>query len=412
MEIRATDGFYLPSYFYMKIQSDEDIEECINNNEQTFIHEYIHFLQDLILPYSIRHTLVANRNFALISGTAYKDKRIGRPFSKWDDDSIITRKQNAYTWGGKEFINEKQKILRIEKEYFEINTGAKVYAYILTTNIGVEYHIGARDFLEYIAHKIESRHWTVNHPVFPYETVDLLFEYYGLEWVSDEVKICLVEFSLYNDTPMNQFFIIIEQLVKTNPIFFESYELCKLTLLNLQWNATGGFNETIFSKTERRLRDLSNSLSEKYQNNNFDQIKKWIDLIINFSKNELAGRFIFTELFLMNVDEFRGKITFFIQEIGIPMVFNNKDECISLLPKSFNQNDFIPLYVANKFMHFTSTKETCCPMLSFCKNGSESIINERCTENPISRATEEYLCPFGAFVKSYGLHDIEWNIDK
>lgn len=408
MITRTANGFYLPSYFYITIESDENIDVCIENNEQTFIHEYIHFLQDLILPYCIRQTLISNRDFTLIVSTAYKDKLMARPFKKWDEDSEITYKQLDYTWGGNDFIENKHKIKNIKSEYFEIDTNAKVYKYILTLNDGSKYQVGARDFLEYIAHKIESKNWKVNHPAFPYKTVDLIFEYYGFDWITDEVKICIIEFTLYNDNPMNLLVSVLIDSIKATPKHFNSYETCKNLLLRTMWNSTGGFSETMFTKTERRLKDLQVSLNGKYANENFIQIQKWIGLIINFSKKELSNKFIFTELFMLDKNEFNKKISFFLEQIGIPMVFNNKDECISLLPEDFNQNDFVPLYVVNKFMSFSSSNESVCPLKQFCTASMNEIIDDNCTNNLKMRAKTEELCNFGAFIKSYGLHDIQW----
>lgn len=408
MKISASNGYYLPSYFFMKIESNEDILTVVENNEQTFVHEYLHFLQDLILPYNIRNTLVSNRNFAIINATGFHDKEITRPFDKWDDDAKLTMKQLHYTWGGKEFKNEKEKIASIDTEYFEIETGAKVYGYILTTETGYQYHVGARDFLEYIAHKIEAKNWSVSHPVFPYETIELLFEYYSLQWITDDVKLCLVEFSLYNDNPMNQLIFLINELIYKSPELFETYDRCKDTLLSLQWNAIGGFQETIFTKTQRRLIDLKLSLSEKYANSNFHSIKNWIDHVIQFSKVELSNRFIFTELYMLNHAEFKEKISHFVKEIGIPIVFNQKEESISLLPEIYNHNDFIQLYTANKFIEYTESTAKDCKMLEFCNVSRPEIVDDKCLNNPILRARCSELCPFGFFIKSYGLHDIKW----
>lgn len=414
MEINTANGFYQPNYFFMKIETDENINKCIENNEQTFIHEYIHFLQDLILPYCIRNTLVNNRKFALLSSTAYNEEQIERPFNKWDEDTKITNNQFAYTWGGhvpqwNNFINEQEKIIKIEREYFELYNEAKVYGFILETN-KFKYHAGARDLLEYIAHKIEEKYWEVNHPAYPYETVDLLFEYYGLVDLKEEVKLCLVEFSLYNDNPFNQLIFLIENMILKEPDKFRCYSDVKNILLKVQWNAKGGQKETLFSKTERRLKDLSWSLSNKYQNSNFQSIQEWINLVIEFSREKLFGEFIFTELFLMDAEMFYEAISSFIEEIGIPLIFNAKDECISLLPKRFDQNTFVNLYTAYKFMNFATTNETDCPLWTFCQSSPDDITNENCKTNPIIRANQSVLCPFGSFVKSYGFHDIKWKI--
>ncbi|WP_324015468.1 hypothetical protein [Aeromonas hydrophila] len=411
MKLDAANGYYSPSFFFMKIESDEDINQCIQNNEQTFIHEYIHFLQDLILPYSIRATLISNRDFALVCSTSFHEREITKPFTHWDDDSLLTRNQSIYSWGaglGEPFINHEKKIISISKDSFDNPNGTKVYAYIL--DLGDEnYHIGARDFLEYIAHKIESKHWKTNHPAYPYKSVDLLFEYLGFDSLSDDVKICIVEFSLYNDNPMNQFMFLMDFIQTKNlTMQLASYNECKSLLMSIQWNCNSGISETLHSKTERRLLDLNESLDEKYNNKTFSSIQEWISLVISYSKDEFANRFIFTELFMLNNKHFVAKISKYIKDIGIPLVFNNKDECVSLLPSKFDQNQFIQLYTAHQFMSFIAKKDNSCDLQSYCNSNQPSIIDENCSTNAIARANCKELCPFGAFVKSYGLHDIIW----
>lgn len=410
MKIQAANGYYLPSFFFMKIESDDDVLEMVQNNEQTFVHEYIHFLQDLILPYNIRNTLVSNRDFALISSTGFHEKEIIRPFSKWDDDAELTNKQFVFTWGGQDVKNEKERIASIERQYFEIYTGARVFGYVLTTEKGYQYHVGARDFLEYIAHKIEEKNWLVKHPAFPYQTIDLIFEYYGLDWTIDEVRLCLVEFSLYNDNPMNQLIQILEKLVIKQPELFEDYDKCSSNLMRLQWESNGDFKETIFTKTERRLTDLKKSLSEKYSNTNFSSISAWIDHVVEFSKENLSNRFIFSELYIMEGNEFRIKISEFVEEIGIPLVFNRKEESASLLPAIYDHNDFIQLYAAFNFIEYARSTNSACGMLDFCNSSRPEIIDDNCQNNPILRSNCSELCPFGVFVKSYGLHNIQWKV--
>ncbi|WP_157180249.1 hypothetical protein [Yersinia enterocolitica] len=119
MEIRAANGSYSPSNFFMIIKSNEEIEECIRSNEQTFVHEYIHFLQDLILPYSIRYTLVSKRRFLSVLLHANEEKKITRPFSEWDEDTQLTDRQHSSTWGCNEVIDENIKIKEIQNEFFE-----------------------------------------------------------------------------------------------------------------------------------------------------------------------------------------------------------------------------------------------------------------------------------------------------
>ena len=57
-------GDYEPAFFIIRINSDDPIGDGISGRLLgTFIHEYIHFLQDLLLPYCMRENLVVLSKF-------------------------------------------------------------------------------------------------------------------------------------------------------------------------------------------------------------------------------------------------------------------------------------------------------------------------------------------------------------
>lgn len=155
---------------------------------------------------------------ACINEYTQQHKELIRPFNGWDEDYEVTTEQFDYTWGSGifttegycGFINEVKKVDRISHEIKPIivTTGKKIdlYKYMLKTEYGW-YHVGARDFLEYIAHKVESSFWnTEGAPDFPYRVVDRMFEYLNFSDIPTEVRICVVEYCLYNDNPVRMFF--------------------------------------------------------------------------------------------------------------------------------------------------------------------------------------------------------------
>ncbi|EGR2127607.1 hypothetical protein V5H16_17300 [Vibrio cholerae] len=408
MKIRAANGYYLPSCFFMHISSKEDINEVIHKNEQTFVHEYLHFLQDLIFPYSIRYTLTENRKFMYLNLIAQTQGEITRPFNDWDSDTYMTDKQLSYTWGCNDFIDYAGEIESIIPSFYTIYTNANVYKYDIKLKGGVTYQIGARDFLEYIAHKIESKYWHTNHPEYPYKSVDAVFDYFGFGHISDEVRVCLIEYCMFNDNPMHSLIVLFKEVVGHHPDKFEHYDICKTFLLNLGWTAVGTGNDTIFTKSTRRLTQLRDSLKKKYANE-FGSIRDWVDLVVDYSEKNFANRFIFSEFLLMTNEQFFNYINKCIRDIGIPLVFNDNDECISLLSERFEQDEFLQLYVAYNFMNYAMTNQDHCSLYNYCNKNRHSIINSKCLNDPISRANEQSLCPMGQFVQKNDFHLISWN---
>ena len=58
MILNNIDGSYISSFFCIILDTNETIASNVREKYgSTFTHEFIHYLQDLILPYNIRVTL-------------------------------------------------------------------------------------------------------------------------------------------------------------------------------------------------------------------------------------------------------------------------------------------------------------------------------------------------------------------
>jgi len=66
-------GTYIPSGFSIYLNT---LPHNLNTRDATFVHEYTHFLQDIILPYCIRENLVFVNNFAWISKMAETNQNL------------------------------------------------------------------------------------------------------------------------------------------------------------------------------------------------------------------------------------------------------------------------------------------------------------------------------------------------
>ena len=298
-------GYYMPSGF--SICLDKTLPDEFNQNDSTFIHEYIHFLQDIILPYCIRENLVLINDFAWVCKKIEEKGKLIVPFNDYSD---ITGKQTEYTWGNGKCKAQIGKIVEIAQDYFTSCYGHNIYRYFLKFDDGTIYQIGARDFLEYLAHKIQSKFWKTNAPDLPYRTVDKLFEYYKLDFIPEAVRLLVIEYCLYNDNPVH-FLInlfINQKLIENNKEVFKNYDECAISLLGLGWQSKGGFDETIFSKTKRRLRDLNERMALLYPHRQFDSMKKWIENTIKICNTNLSNRFIISSLYNLEREEDRKSV--------------------------------------------------------------------------------------------------------
>lgn len=430
MKLEYATGFYNISFFNINIETKEELtQDTLKKEEATFTHEFIHYLQDLILPYNIRYNLSNVRYFQNILESAHKHGKIIRPFDEWTVESRTLKTQFNRSFGGNtqnvgdRFINQVSEIGNAISD-FEIISGFdsnlnvqrehRVYSYsLLVFEVGstmpTTYSLGARDLLEYIAYKIELKNFP-NRPLapqLPYESVDLIFSKYGLSHITDDIRLCIAERCLYNDNPIHFLFNILlgnEEIKKF--ISKSSYEEIYKYLLYSETVTRDGYSESLTNKTQRRLEQFANELYIQYSG--FDKIREWILKVNNFVEDKLRERFIFSDLYKMDNNEVHKFINDVICKIGVPLVKNSKEKYISIQPNEIETIQFIQFYILQNFISFVQSKEIVCPIYNFCKE-NWGICNNNCILNNQNSIKGNRNCHYRKFLETYDLLDIEFN---
>lgn len=411
MQLNNVDGCYYPSFFCMKLDTSEDTYIALEKNTQTFIHEFIHYLQDLLLPYSIRLNLTNLSLFVDVQQSAKQKEKLVRPFHEWDENSRLLKKQQQYTLGKPQFLAYKPCIQSIKHDHFVIpSTGAKVYKYTLQlTQPRKNYHISALDMLEYIAHKIETKHYEDSTYQTPYKTIDYIFDFYQLSDIPSNIRLNIVEYCLYNDNPVHLLFnaFFDSGFIKAHKDIFTDYSACyELLLHQSTWTAVGNFHETVNSKTQRRLNDFKNELINHFNAPQFNSIIHWLETVTAYVRTEFVDRFIFSDMYQMNLQELSDSISEIIDAIGFPLILNKDYKCISLLSASDDTLPFIQFHILQNFLQFVETKEQACPIYDFC-NANGSICTKSCKTLPyLGKNDDNDICPYLLFLKTYNLTNI------
>ena len=408
--IDGMEGMYEPSYFFIKIETTQKLDINIDTHSQTFIHEYIHFIQDIFLPYCIRNNVNEVHRFVYITEKT-KSENIQRPFNDWSPEFLCIERQHQQTWGYSKPVKKAAPITDYDVTHYTIaETGARVFKYTALLSNGCRYPIGAKDMLEYIAHKIESKHWPTDQPDLPYRTMDLVFDQLGLGTIPDMCKIALIEFCLHNDNPIHHLFRTIET-IQNGSLGLEGVEQCYLhfdfldyVLKRLLWGARGGFEETIHSKLKRRLETIQSHIQKKYPAEQFKDISGWFDDVISYVDKNLKGRMYFAELYEKEKNDFLIEIDNLLKALGVPLVFNSLNEHISLLPEKYNKDSFIQFYTSFKFNEFLTHSDQTCPMCEFCENSTPELMSPDCIDNVARKVSEDNQCPFGQFLDNHKIN--------
>lgn len=419
MRLNDIDGSYYTSFFCINLETYENPEQAIENNSSTFAHEFIHYLQDLILPYNIRVNLSNLRWFDNICQIGVQDKQIKRPFDIWNEDSRITRLQYDYTWGESKSMTKVWKIGDIIYDvtrgngydsYLRKNRTFDIYKYSLYLNRHKKYHLGAYDLLEYIAYKIEKKHYKVeNLAPLPYSSVDLLFEKYELSHIPDDIRLCIAEFCLYNDNPIH---LLIQNFLKNEDFIRNSktlkYETIYANLLKGSFLTKDGVFESLTDKTNRRLTQLASDLDFIY--GALQELSDWVSIANKFATEQLSNRFIFSDIYKMSTKEFEQFQRSVLSQIGLPLLMNRKEKRISLLPNDSDSEAFDQFYIACKLLYFLSSKKSSkyksCPINTFCKENYNTYYKQ-CNAQLKLGSICCPDCPYAKFLKIFELENVK-----
>lgn len=404
------EGDYEPSYFFMKIDTAQKLDEKMDRHGQTFIHEYIHFIQDIFLPYCVRNNVNEVYRFVYVMDKTKKEP-ILRPFDDWSSQLLCIERQHKQTWGYSKPVKNALKITGYERDEYVIKeTQARVFKYTALLGSDAKHPIGAKDMLEYIAHKIESKHWLTDQPDIPYRTMDMVFDDLRLGDIPEMCKIALVEFCLHNDNPVHHLFQIVKSIQNgslglhgVEQCFFH-FDFLEYVLHRLLWGARGGFEETMHTKAERRLSTIKDYIDKKYPVEHFRDISDWFGDVITYVSDNLKGRFYFAELYFKSKEDFLVEIDKLMGAIGVPLVFNSLAEHVSLLPEKYNKDSFIQFYVSFKFNEFLTHSDQTCPVCSFCENSSPDLMTPDCEVDVMRKISDDNQCPFGQFLNNHQIN--------
>lgn len=377
MKSVITHGSYKTSYFYIKIYTKKDIQTWLkeDGNIAYWIHEIIHYLQDLVLPYNINQILYKAIGFEEVISFINKEGYLKLDFNdNWSQQYNDLKALSVKTFGS---LNQN-----------EIS--------------------GARDFLEYIAYKIECKLSPNCDEVSQcrYELVDLFFKDRGFPSTSDAIKICVAEFCLYNDKPLDTLYRLFNDknlliLINKNEYqevykYLMSYPVVAFDCENLKTE------DIAVIRREKLIKKL------KCQYNGYDAIVKWIIRATSFIMNNYSGKFLFSDIYNMDTTNSKKELKKIIEKIGIPLVLNSQNQCISVGFDEKEEKQFINFYIMRKFMSFVSHKSSCCPICDLCSTNTIKKYLKCKIKKGIIIGEEN--CYYNRFLNNYGICNLKYNI--
>ena len=409
-------GQYLPSFFYMKVDSDKSFEDInILKKDESFsviIHEYVHFLQDILTTWGLRYIIHIVDNLKFVNRSIYYSlgDSFEIPFVVKDDNMCGVNNDLVSIYIGDSYRPfEFSEIVSIDEVANGMVKGYEDISYIEVTVLDIKsndikkIHFGAVCVLESMAHLVQSKFFdTSASPQVPYRMVEYIFSYYfpGV-FRDDDVLLALCDAALGTTDPGGMLITFMKKMQgkkhfpKSPNDVYSFVRDFTYTVGNDKFDAKALFD--FYSlKAEKSLTDY---FTDVY----YDPAKNWIAKTLGSArKMKLEDNFSFVDL----VDNATGakKIIDIFNNIGVPLISNNKDYHWAYHPQT-NSEHFAGLFKAiSEVSNVLFGRQVSCTLREYCKKLPEGDMTcDYCNNSPWEMSKKDKLCAFAQIWKLWGL---------
>lgn len=422
-----TLGFYEPGFLHLRINTDYDIfdlNELSRNDDKkqyfsTFLHEYIHFLQEITTPSGLSSSsfyidFIKDVNWTVRNdGKSYFSVPVEinninnieaniklRSIYRGDSEGPELVKYDYYSVEN-ESISDKDGNIVNPKKY-------KVHYHDLRTREYKSFYFGFTCLKEYVAHTIQTKFTSsTKHNDIPYQIAEQIVMKECPSFGNECLNIlALCDACLMCYHPAEMFFNTIERIKKEDFVPKQTTDVYDFAYFDLSFQGQIG-KFTVRTLFEKVVSIADSQFKDALQSDIFVPNYNWVNHILVKAKElRLNHPNFMTEL----VDE-EGKLSSLFFDIfrllGTPFFTNLSAKGGFVPPSDLKELPTQPyqLLVFKQIIDVFNGKKH-CSLIDFCKSRpDEDITNQFCKISPWKRATEKNLCPFGQLWRTWGLTD-------
>lgn len=430
-------GSYSTSFLKMQVNTQEnlaDLQKISESTQATYLHEYIHFLQDITTIYGLMNISTVVDYMRLVNQTILPNgqKEFEVPFepkSLGNDNVKANWEFKEIYLGGGKGINDVQKILKICKDIKAVKTnhGNKNVEFLVvefedSKKKSYKYIIEAYCLCESMAYAIEQFIYpNVLPPAakMPYESVKNICDFLYPNLNSDPLNIiALCDACLMHFNPGLILYDTLEEMIKQKFSPKTPEEIYEFVYKNFTFNYNGHttINQLLISLGAEAIHQLSGYFTTKM----FHENRHWVNYIIS-SSIDIRMKFPYFILELVRGGKIKDNSSFIylLHKLGSPLVVNDLNQ-LTFTPPTKTSFNIIPeyLWVINQsYKIFNGNKVKAgtykCEMIQWCQdscknNSVDDITDERCRYAPWERANDKdpNPCPFGRIWKTWGMKDV------
>lgn len=402
MSYLKTDyGEYLKGFFVIKLdmvlKENIRVDEFSKNEFATFVHEYIHFLQNVSTVHGMYYFNTTSKLVQLFISEAYKcDDLIRLPINK----EII---ENAYEacelQSFYEGTSEHKKIhhvneIKIENDEMledEIKLSNIECVNIYYDDKDIPYTFGTICIEESMAYLIENKQFgalDIKNEL-PYNSCELVCETICPSLIGRaNIMVALLEISLMHYNSGVMFCKLLEEIKNKHLNFKNTLEV--FSYFNNKTNLLYSNMKEQYSEIFSAI-DFLYPLKTPFENTNF-YLKKVIKKAYRYrcEKSSLISNIM--DLSTKKSNEY---FVFLLNTFGVPALIDKSNDIYST---EFNLGlALVPIAIFNQFN--SNVKQ--CYLYDYCSKGNMKITDNNCLYSPWKQSTKETLCPFAIFWYHY-----------
>lgn len=401
-------GLYIPSFFFMKVATEEslaNLENCSDQTKATFFHEYIHFLQDIYTLFGLRNINYTVNLVYQINQESLKSDEVRYPISIKDRSIAILGDLFNIYYGSTFSSYDTFKVLSFS---FEPNNNIKGYEEIEYVNINTinfggssdSYYLGAYIIKESLAYLIEySIFGKSSVPTFPYKIVDLIVDNLFPELNLDlKLKISLCEESLNSGHPGITFIELLNRIKKKNLSFKSVEELHNFCHLNYFLEDENKVKCSIPLALESETSKSQSNLKTYFPDEKIIKVNPWIDLTFEVVKEIRKSNLHFYKL-----AGNKNLAIEIINKLGTPLVANKNNFFFMNLKLDQSECDISLFLAIRELLLISLGKQIFCGLKSYCSMNNKDLINSNCDNIPQENRKRKKKCILAALMYMWGI---------
>lgn len=413
-------GYYCPSFFKLGVETTYSLGDLNALQAQpapfsTFFHEYIHYLQDITTSFGLANGCIIVDRMKYANHEVFRQgKAFEVPLSLTQDAITELNKEihNVYLGDGYGVTprtitvteaNEANSDVMLPSPYNK--PVPKVVVNYESGDSKGSFDFGAYCIMETMTHIAQNRFHAVGHPAVPYMAAQLVAEMeYSPVGQNDLFVFALCDASLMTFQPGLTFYRAL-QYMREDKTFqpTNEREVYDYVLQHFKAEAIpllSHFSWISGYATVQYLGYLTTAA--------FDNEKHWIHHVLKKAHELRVNNPYFLIDIIKQPQIESSQLVNVMNQLGTPLMINLDGDAWFHAPREVAHLPIQPDRFAaiNEIFNLFEYGQTACELKPYCRNCPQGdMTDERCDKSPWERATDNQLCGYGAFWRTWGLSD-------